>query len=383
MLEYILVGIVSALIVFIPNVIFYEFPQTSLISPAILLLGVGLGPLFKKRLYQHYSWEVPSSGYGRLMEHVHHPEITRSSFRWFMFGMMSFILVFFGGCVGPEGAGIELTYALLLKMRTRSSRWFEQRRRTDSSASLASGLSATFASPFSAILLPIELGIGGKSMAVAASAFSAFVMSILLRRIIPLETSRFFDEFLNFNFLRLPMVENTILIGLASGVLSSGSVRFLRYLREGLQRIFKTLVNAQSIIALFLLYIICIIYDPASNLPWNLLRQIMWARHSLSELGLIYLLRLVSLSVVLACFGTLGIFWPLFLLGSIIGFSVNQLTFGPSIEMAPGACILGGAIFFGTLLRAPLTASVLALELTFNPEIMPLACVGWSRFGIC
>ena len=43
---------------------------------------------------------------------------------------------------------------------------------------------------------------------------------------------------------------------------------------------------------------------------------------------------------------------------------------------AAGSCILGGAIFFGTLFKTPLSASVLALELTLNPEIMPLVALG-------
>ena len=228
--------------------------------------------------------------------------------------------------MGPEGAGIEFSYALLLKVRARSSRWFEQRRRTDSAASLAAGLSATFASPFSAILFPIELCIGGKSIAVAATSLSAFVVSILLRRCVSLETNRFFDEFVNYNnFLSISMMKNAFFIGLASGVSSWISIRFLRYMRTGFQTLFKSLLNSRTVVAFFLLYIIFIIYDPAGALPWNLLRQMMWSRFSLSELGLIYLLRLTSLSVVFACFGTLGVFWPVFLLGSMIGFVVDQL----------------------------------------------------------
>ena len=51
MLEYILVGAISAFVVFIPPVIFYEFSRTAWISPGLIIGLVIFGPLIRKSFF--------------------------------------------------------------------------------------------------------------------------------------------------------------------------------------------------------------------------------------------------------------------------------------------------------------------------------------------
>src|SRR6185437_2602269 len=93
-----------------------------------------------------------------------------------------FLLTLCGGIAGPEGAAVEISHALAMKLRARSARWFEQRRRTDAAMTLSAAVTAAFRAPFGGILLPIELGIGGRTLSSVISALTALLFSNFLAR---------------------------------------------------------------------------------------------------------------------------------------------------------------------------------------------------------
>src|SRR5690606_16280203 len=93
--------------------------------------------------------------------HIHSPSEPDSPTQWNLRGIISFFLHLFGAPVGPEGAATEVSYSAALKSRSRSARWSEQRRRSDAAAAIVGGVSAVFGTPFAAIILVSELGIGG------------------------------------------------------------------------------------------------------------------------------------------------------------------------------------------------------------------------------
>lgn len=373
----VLTGIITAFVVVMPQYLHVSFPEFFWGSP-IFILGVGLIAISFQRFSSTYLSEGPRyDGLADLFVHIHSPSVSDSFVTWTLRGILSFLLVVFGGCIGPEGAAVEFSQAVIMRFRTRSARWFEEKRRTDAATSLAGGVSASFGAPFAGMLLPIELGVGGRSLNIAVSALVAFILQRFIARL-------FFPEFVDlggvlseFNFFAQSGWKdwlNVVLIGVSSGVFGVLAIHFISYTHDSLLNLFRTRNWMRVIAAALLLALLFFIYRPVQILPWNQFEQLLWGKKAVPEVLFFILTQLVSLSLVLSGFGSIGLFWPLLVLGGGVGYCASAWM-GPSMAdfMAVGS-LIGASALWGAVLGAPWTGAVLAFELSQNFSVL-LPCI--------
>ena len=283
-------------------------------------------------------------------------------------GCFPFLTVF-GGTVGPEGAAVELVQAMNSRFNFRTSRWFEQKRRTNAAISLTAGVSAAFGAPYG-ILLPIELGMGGRGIGIATSAISAYLATKFLLAHFSLANFDVNGVLLGFHFSILREWVGAIVVGCAAGLLGVPVIRFIRYTQEGLQGLFQTQAWMRVLAGAVLLALLFLVYRPFHQGSWNLLEEVLWLKHSHTEVALFFCMQLVSLAIVLSGFGSIGLFWPVFALGGFLGYCVNHWALGSLTDFSAASALMGGAAFWGVILDTPLSGAVLAYELTQNIHIL-------------
>jgi CIC family chloride channel protein len=308
------------------------------------------------------------------MIHIHSPATPDSAARWSVRGVISFLLSFFGGVAGSEGAAVEISHAFAMKVRARSARWFEQRRRTDASMTLAAAVAAAFRAPFAGVLLPIELGIGGRALSSVIAAISAFLFGSFLTRYFGLEHFDVTGALEGFRFSGWQSWASPVVLGLGIGVFGAGLIRFMRYGQDSLLDLFQTQAWMRILAAGVVIFLLSLIYRAGHAPSWQLLEDVLWSRKSFSELGILLCCKILMLTMLVAGFGTLGILWPLFAIGGFIGFGFDAFVW----HALPGFSIVigfaGAAALWGAVLGAPVTASVLVFELTQNMHLV-LPCL--------
>ena len=393
MIASVLTGLFAALVVAFPQILrnssspfFAHFSATFGWNAPIFILGVTAVAMVLQRFFiDRKPGNRIYDGLADLFIHIHSLSSPDSASRWGMRGFLSFLLNLFGGTVGPEGAAVELTHGLEIGTRSSSSRWFEQRRRTDVATALAAGISAAFCAPFAAILLTIELGIGGRTLSAALSAFAAFFGIRLIGAAVSFGIP--FDERLDLvaaaHGYRVWNVESgsaykewlgIILVTIGVGIASAVIIRFIRYCQESLLDLFQTETWMRTVAGGILLFLVIIVYKAGHAPSWHLLEQVLWSHRTSTEILLLCLTQLLTLGLVLAAFGTVGFFWPLFVLGACLGFWFQQS--GALIGLAGGqgysavAALAGATALWGAVLGAPLTGAVLAFEMTQNFNVL-------------
>jgi H+/Cl- antiporter ClcA len=367
-----LFGIFAAIIVAVPGVLRALFPGIEWNSPYfILALTVIAIPLQRRLGRSDRATAFPKGYYEGLSDlriHIHlpsGPETSESASRWMMRGAMSFLLALFGGVAGSEGAAVEFIHGITLRSRGRVVRWFEQRRRTDAGVTLAAAIAAVFGAPFAAMLVPMELGIGGRTLSVAFGAISAYLTSRYLTQfmawsMLPIGGLDLSVALQGFHLIHLTTWLAVGFIALVSGVLGALVIRFVRYGQESLVELFDAPAWLHVMIGGGLLALVFWIYQAGHAPSWMLLNMALSPQASASEVGLLFLVGLLSLTLVLSAFGTVGIFWPLFSLGSFGGLLVNSMVFGGVPGFTGVAALIGGAAFWGAVLGTPLAGAVLS-----------------------
>jgi H+/Cl- antiporter ClcA len=389
MVEPILIGIVAAVVAFLPQLLRALFPSFGWNAP-ILIFGVaGLAMLIQRFILDRRAALRQYDGLSDLLIHIHSPGEPDSSSRWGLRGVISFALNLFGGPVGPEGAATEFAHALAIRLRPRSSKWFEQRRRSDAGSALAAGIAAAFGAPFAAILAPMELGIGGRALGSALSALTAYVVIQGLPAILPggaVSLARFDIKgaLYGFDLRSLAQWGAIVAITVGAAVLATASIRLIRYCEESLKELFQTQAWIRTFAGGVLLLLVALAYVRGHGSPAQLLESLIWSRQSTGEVALLLLSQLLSLALVLASFGTVGLFWPLFALGGFLGFGLDQVFFQGAGGFGAIGALAGAAALWGGVLGMPLTGAVAAFELTGSPVVLlPCVIAGFGARAIC
>lgn len=352
-----------------------------LLSSPVFVLGItGLAAIGQRYLIDRTYTRRSFSGIADLLLHIHLPSVPDSAFRWFFRGMISLGLSIFGGSVGPEGAAVELSHGAALQTRNRSARWFEQQRRTDAASALSGGVAAAFGAPFAAVLLPLELGLGGSVLATALSAVTAFLGVRYLGAIWPIDFFDIGNVFLSMTPSHPQQWLVLAVVAAAAAGVAALFVTFVRYTKESLLETFQTQAWIRIFAAGFVLFLVGVLYRRSFQLPSFLLEDLLIGRIPPAEASLLFFSKTMVLTLVLAGFGTIGVLWPSFALGGFFGFAlVHALSSGsPPASFLALSALIGASAFFGALFRAPVSVAVLSFELTRNLQvIIPCFAAAW------
>jgi CIC family chloride channel protein len=363
----ILIGLLAAAIASLPLMVTKWVPNLDLQSP-LLIVGVALiAIVLQQFLHRRKDGANSYCGFSDMLIHIHSPATPDSPMRWMVHGVISLLFSLFGGVVGAEGPAAEFTHAAAMSIQARSARWFEQRRRSDAAMAISAALAATFHAPFAGILLPLELGIGGRTLGSLVSALVAYLSVEFLSKHFGFEHFDATGALEGFHFSGWMSWALPAILGLVMGAASILFIKLTRYSEDVFHswpRWLRPLV-AGAVIA-FVAYF----YKPAHAPSWMLLEDVFWSKHSLMESGLILIALSLSVIMVVSGFGTLGILTPLFAIGGIMGFGFNQWIWSamPGFSVVSG--FAGVAALWGGVVGAPLTASVLIFEMTGNQHIL-------------
>lgn len=379
MLGSILVGLTAATIVVFSQYLHSYFSGVIWASP-LFILGVGAFAMILQKFVLNRRPGNPNyDGLADLFLYIHQPTYRDSPVLWLSRGVISFLLAFFGAHVGLEGPSIEITHAFIMRARIRTSRWFEQKRRTDAGVSLAAGVSAAFGAPFAGILLPMELGVGGRNLSVALSSLAAFLG---LRFLLDSFSLSVFDVSGVLSGFRVDDWREwlgVLVIGVVGGVFGAGLTRFVRYCQDSLLSLLQTRAWMRVLTGAVFLSLVFFIFKPAHRSPSSLLESVLWLKFHSNEVLLLLFTQVLSFALILSGFGTAGVFWPLFAMGGCLGFGVNYWILRDLNDFTAASGLLGGAALWGAVLGTPLSAAVLVFEMTQNlPILFPCLVVAWT-----
>ncbi len=341
-------------------------------QPWFVLVLVGVAALIQWYLTDRARSFRAFDGVADMIVPIHSPSVPETPARWAWAGMLSWCLSWLKGIVGPEGPAAEWVYSARIGFRSRSARWFEQRRRTESACVLAAAIAAAFNAPFAAVLVPVELGLGGRLLSTVICALSATIAvkagkSFFNLR--SLDLSGLLDG-IDYSAIRVWLV--LAMVGVLAGLLSALWLRFTEFSRKTLVRLSPKWMSPRILAAGFFLFLIGLSV-PLSSLPaQSTLQDLFLGNVSPEQAGVLFAASALSLSLVLIGFGTVGVFWPVFALGGYFSFAIHQLSIESVINLwlpstagyAPLMALAGGAAFWGAILDLPIASGVLIFELT-------------------
>lgn len=351
------------------------------ISFPVLLLAVAVFLALFEQVAKRFKWQPKRAGLvtgtSEILAHVHLPPEKSFSEHSFWRGMESLLLALFGGRIGVEGAATSFAYAFALKTRANSAQWFEQQRRTDAASALAAGIACMFGSPFAAIILPLELNLGGRTLSVAFSAAAAVATSQLFVTLGFTEALTPTTLFLEFGISveqSLRLMFFTLSIGLLFGFVSVYFLMLTNSGREGWNHYRHKLWFLPASVGCLIVFAILMAYPEGFGLPNALLEGLLNLKDSPVEMGLTGLTQIMTALVGVNFFGTVGVFTPLFVSGAGFAAALGTVFFGSYSLPA----LLGGSALLAGVFNTPLTAAFLAYELSGNwTVLLPCFVAAW------
>jgi CBS domain-containing protein len=147
-------------------------------------------------------------------------------------------------------------------------------------------------------------------------------------------------------------------------------IRFIRYSQDSLLDLFQTQTWMRTLAGGVLLFLVASVYRTGHMPSPQILEEILWSRWSMSQFGLLIATQVLSLALVLSGFGTIGLFWPLFMIGGLFGYGINHWVLGDISGFNAAAGLIGGAALWGAIFGAPVAGGVLAFEMSHNLQIL-------------
>lgn len=374
-LNAIAIGILAAIGAVLLDVLHRVHLPVSWSSPLGAIGVTAAAVLLQRWVLDRRAVSQPYDGVADLLLHVHKPSESDASLRLGVRSLISALLFLFGGHVGAEGPIIEGARALTHRFRSPGARWFEQRRRTDASFALAAGLAAVFQAPFAAFLVPLELGLGGRGLTVGLAALVSFAVSRLLRMEWGLPVIDYTGTLYGAKWWHWGMGLLVLVLPVAIAAISSVLISVWRYLQGTLVEQFRSQAWARAAVAGVALVLAYWFYFRGATPLVGSFEDLIWGRLEFSQVVINGAVGVLVLALVIAGFGTAGLFWPLFALGATVG----VLTARPLMPLVAAsgsqAGWLGAAGLWGAVLGLPLAGSVLVFELTGSVETFLVALV--------
>ena len=309
------------------------------------------------------------TGTSEILAHVHLPPEKTFSEHSFWRGMESALLSVFGGRVGVEGVATSLAYAFALKTRRNSAQWFEQQRRTDAACALAAGIACIFGSPFAAILLPLELNLGGRTLSVAFTAAAAVATTQLFVTLGVTDALTPTTLFLEFGISveqSFRLLFFTLSIGLLFGFVATYFLVVAHNGRVGWDYFRHKLWFLPASLGCLILFALIMSYPEGFGLPNSILEGLLNLKDPPVEMGLTGLTQIMAALVGVNFFGTVGVFTPIFISGAGFAAALGTIFFGTYSLPA----LLGGSALLSGIFNIPLTAAFLSYELSGNWTVL-------------
>ncbi|MCC7442141.1 MAG: chloride channel protein [Bdellovibrionales bacterium] len=322
----------------------------------------------------------PFQGLPGLLRHVHASPSDGKPESWFRRSLLSLMVAITGGSVGPEGAAIEVSQGFASRLQGSSARWFEPFRRTDVATSLAAGVAAAFHAPFAAVMVPLELGVGGRMLPAVGGALVSFLVSRalwdlaglppLLPAGVPGPQLSALQWELDRWVSLVPAAAAGLVLGCAFLLFHGQAAKSVITLASR-RPLLGAAVPAVVLVALYLSF-------PPSLLPApQALSRVLSEAWNPDLLG--SLVAAIFLGVVMASagIGSAGILWPLFTLGAAGGWLAASWT-GVT---GPFPALAGAAALWGAAIGAPVAGALIAFELTRDPGVLAgcLACAWLAK----
>ncbi|MGE0614002.1 MAG: chloride channel protein [Bacteriovoracia bacterium] len=364
-------GFFAASVAFLPRWVWTHWPQVSRLG-VVGMLAVGL--FMTLMLWLFTRGRVPEGrdplfgGVGDLILQIHaptHSHLNRLRNAWGIRSFVSLIAGVFGGVVGPEGAATEVAHGFAKYTRSRSSQWFEQQRRTDFALAAASGISAAFGAPLAAAVLSSELRIGGYHLYAVVSSVTAFFVTQFLEQrwhVTKLVTEVLPASSPDFQIFRWTELFLSAPLAVVIGIFAVFLIQFSHAGRSSLRAVFaKKPLRIVALMTLLLMALVTI--SPTGNLPgFMLFRSFVLENPSFAQIGLVLLANALVFTLVVVVMGSFGVFWPVYLMGALIGYTLSKALVGDPLLMT----YIGGSALFGAVFSAPITAVLIAYEMSGN-----------------
>ncbi len=336
---------------------------------AVVTLG-SVGGGLAVWITQRFAPEIAGSGIPFLKAVVHR---LRPMIWWrilplkFLGGLLA---IGSGMALGREGPTIQMGGACG-QWVGRWTRATSRERRSLIAAGAGAGLAAAFNAPLAGVLFVLEEVQRDFSAALLAAAFVAAVAADLVARYFLGQSPLFyFDELAVPPLATIPWF---VLLGVICGLLG---VMFNRGLILGLD-LFGPLAKRGGGLTGFLagaLGGIAMWFFPAAASSGDGLLERVWSNQlGLVALGGFFLLRYLMTLTAYGSGAPGGIFAPMLVLGALLGAAVSQAAdfLLPGMTVDPQIlAVVGMAAFFAAVVRGPLTAIVLIMEMTGGQEIL-------------
>jgi CIC family chloride channel protein len=327
-------------------------------------------------------------GVADLLIHLHTPALPDRPSRWTLRGLLSWVMSGLGLGFGPEGVAMELSQAVSMNSRSTATRWSDLRRRTDAAQAIAAGISAGFGAPFSAVLLPAELSIGGRVLSSVLASISAYVGVQYL--------TAFFGQFgirvLSFQErlqhlwgFRLGDAGEwfaALIVCLFSAIASLAILPAFLSIRGLFDRFGRGQASGATLAAGILLLSVVVFGGYAGiGSPAIFLESVIRNELPLAAMTALAVSLFLVLAAMYSGWSSLGVWWPSFLLGATVSMLLARALLATGwvhSGVAANAALLGAVAWCVVWFRTPITFAVLAYELSGSGSLLlPALLSGW------
>ncbi len=237
----------------------------------------------------------------------------------------------------------------------------------------SAGLSGVFGAPLAGVVFSIEeihKYLSGKLLTCIflASISSNFIIRILFGYQKSFNIAINYPLEINYLMQFSLYISLGIIVGILGKLFTYSLIKNMKIFRE-----IKIPMTIKIIFVMTLSFIICFVFPEITVGGHELTEHLGNFKTTIMTLVIIFIVKLLFTSLSYATGFSGGIFFPIFILGALIGkiFGevTNQILFLGS-DFVVHCVILGMAAYFVAIIRAPITGAVLILEMTGSFDLL-------------
>lgn len=350
--------------------------------PLLLLFG-GLAAGFAVFLVRRFAPETAGSGIPHVQAVLHGMQ----RMAW-----ARVLLVKFAGGVSGIGAGLALgregpTIQMGAAVGQMVGGWFSctaRERRTLIAAGAGAGLAAAFNAPLAGLVFVLEELQGDFSRGVFTATLIASVMADITARLLLGQSPVFFVP--TAAIPPLTLLPFALLLGAVAALLGVAFNRGLLASLDLFERARRMPAWAGGALVGMAACAVALLAPSVVGGGHRIVEDMLTGQTALAVLAGIFVLRFAMTLLSYGSGAPGGIFAPLLVLGAALGLAVGAVAerFDPEIAGHRAIfAVVGMAAYFSAIVRAPLTAIVLMVEMTANYSlVLPLVVACLTAYGL-